>query len=158
MNVNSINSFLDDFKSKMKIWDIIFRDDRGKNFQSLIDLEISSAYRKEILEKLKSEDYSEGPLEDKLNNSTELWVFGKEVKGKEIYIKNAHWIKESPNNKQKVFSRIRQVGELLPSTIEIKKKTFKVTLKKPITGVSEGQAIVLYEKDKCLGGGVISFQ
>jgi hypothetical protein len=87
MNVDSINSFLDDFKSKMKIWDIIFRDDRGKNFQSLIDLEISSAYRKEILEKLKSEDYSEGPLEDKLNNSTELWVFGKEVKGKEVYIK-----------------------------------------------------------------------
>ena len=87
MNVDSINSFLDDFKSKMKIWDIIFRDDRGKNFQSLIDLEISSAYRKEILEKLKAEDYSDGPLEDKLNNSTELWVFGKEVKGKEIYIK-----------------------------------------------------------------------
>ena len=53
----------------------------------------------------------------------------------------------------KVFSRIRQVGELLPSVI----KGNKVILNKAITGVSEGQAIVLYKGTEVLGGGVISF-
>lgn len=32
-------------------------------------------------------DYSEGPIVDALNNQGEMWVFGKDVKGNEIYIK-----------------------------------------------------------------------
>lgn len=59
----------------------------------------------------------------------------------------------------KILSRIRQVGELLPSKISYdkKKKQFKVILNKPITGISEGQAIVLYQGKKVLGGGEIRF-
>ena len=86
---------------------------------------------------------------------------------KEIPIKKFHLIdlnkelfkKEVIKSPKKVFSRIRQVGELLPSilTYNRKKKQYKITLKKAITGVSEGQAIVLYQKTKTLGGGVISF-
>lgn len=58
-----------------------------------------------------------------------------------------------------VRSRIRNVGELLPSTLSFdsKKRLYKVVLKKAITGVSEGQALVLYKGKKVLGGGVISF-
>ncbi|MEA3414205.1 MAG: tRNA 2-thiouridine(34) synthase MnmA [Nanoarchaeota archaeon] len=71
-----------------------------------------------------------------------------------IIIQDLHLIdiqkKELP---EKVLVRIRQVGELIPSTL----KGNKITLNKPITGISEGQAIVLYSKTKCLGGGVISF-
>ncbi len=78
-----------------------------------------------------------------------------------IIIKSPHWISEQPqkNKPTKVFSRIRQVGELLQSTLTYNQKTkhFEVKLKKPITGVSEGQAVVLYKAEKCLGGGVISF-
>lgn len=59
-------------------------------------------------------------------------------------------------NPKQVFSRIRQVGELIPSKIIYKKKII-VKLEKPITGVSEGQAIVLYQKEKTLGGGIIGF-
>ncbi|MEX0920430.1 MAG: tRNA 2-thiouridine(34) synthase MnmA [Candidatus Pacearchaeota archaeon] len=81
---------------------------------------------------------------------------------KEIIIKKTHWILETPrkDKSQKVHARIRQVGELLPSNISYnkKKKQFKVTLNKPITGVSEGQAIVLYKGKTCLGGGVIGFE
>ncbi|MDP3966201.1 MAG: tRNA 2-thiouridine(34) synthase MnmA [archaeon] len=77
---------------------------------------------------------------------------------KEVVIKNLHLIdmkkEEMP---KKVFSRIRQVGELLPSEVSIGKGKLKITLNKAITGVSEGQAIVLYSGTKCLGGGVISF-
>jgi len=76
---------------------------------------------------------------------------------KEIIIKNPHWINEKPKNNSKILSRIRQVGELLPSKIIYKKNKIKVILKKAITGVSQGQAIVLYLGTKCLGGGEISF-
>jgi len=72
---------------------------------------------------------------------------------KEIIIKDIFWIDKIPKN-GKVYSRIRQVGELLSSKL----KDNKITLKKPITGISEGQAIVLYRGKKCLGGGVISFR
>lgn len=72
---------------------------------------------------------------------------------KEIFMKNPHWINEKPKE-QKLRARIRQVGELLPCKFEKN----KVTLKKAITGVSEGQAVVLYKDKKVLGGGVISFK
>lgn len=79
---------------------------------------------------------------------------------KEIIIKQPHWISKKPKNNLKVKSRIRQVGELYPSKViyDEKKKHFKITLKKPVQGVSEGQAIVLYKGKVCLGGGVIGFE
>lgn len=32
--------FLREFNDKMGVWDVLFRDDRGKNAQTLIDLEL----------------------------------------------------------------------------------------------------------------------
>jgi len=84
---NEITAFLNIFKTKLEIWGIYFLDERGKNFQTLLDLEITSEYRKNVLRELKNEDYSQGPLVDKLYGKASMWVFGKEVKGKEIYIK-----------------------------------------------------------------------
>ena len=75
---------------------------------------------------------------------------------KEITIKQPHWINEKPGT-GKVLSRIRQVGELLPSTLLLKNGKYKVVLNKPITGISEGQTVVLYRGLQVLGGGVISF-
>ena len=83
----------------------------------------------------------------------------------EIIMKDIHFISDKPENfkksnkKYRVLSRIRHVGELLPSTLFYDKhsKQFKIILKKPITGVSEGQAIVLYQGEKVLGGGEIRF-
>ncbi len=73
---------------------------------------------------------------------------------KEIVVKSLHLIlkKKLP---LKVNVRIRHVGELLPATV----KGEKIVLRKAITGVSEGQAIVFYKKNssECLGGGVIGF-
>ena len=79
--------FLKDFKDKMKIWDVLFRDDRGKNAQTLADLELRPIERKVVLEELEAQDYSEGPLEEKLNGGADMWVFGKIIKGHEVYIK-----------------------------------------------------------------------
>lgn len=82
-----ITSFLDEFKVKLGIWGVLFRDDRGKNFQTLLDIEIRPSDREKVLKELKLEDYSEGPLAEKLYGGTEMWVFGKLIKNKEIYIK-----------------------------------------------------------------------
>lgn len=79
--------FLKDFKEKMKIWDVLFRDDRGKNTETIIELELRPIERIKILEGLEIKDYSEGPLKDLLNKATDMWVFGKIIKKKEVYIK-----------------------------------------------------------------------
>lgn len=84
---------------------------------------------------------------------------------KKIIVKNIHLIDNSLINKikrgdkLKVFSRIRHVGELLPSTLIYNKKTknYSVILNKAITGISEGQAVVFYKGERVLGGGEIRF-
>ena len=86
-NDDEVDEFLNEFKMKMKIWDVLFRDDRGKNAQASVDLEISPKVRKEILEKLEVKDYCEGPLTEQLYGGSDMWVFGKKIKKKEVYIK-----------------------------------------------------------------------
>ena len=82
---------------------------------------------------------------------------------KEIVMKNFHTINKNHiskikrGDKIKVLSRIRHVGELLPSILKYSNNKYKVTLNKPITGLSEGQAIVLYKGEEVIGGGIISF-
>ncbi len=87
VTIAEIKAFLRDFKEKMKIWSILFRDDRGKNSQTLLDLEIRPDDRKKIIASLKAEDYCEGPLKDTLNKGSDMWIFGRQVKDQEIYIK-----------------------------------------------------------------------
>lgn len=45
------------------------------------------SYRRIIIESLIADDYVEGPVIDTLNQLGEMWVFGKDVKGREVYIK-----------------------------------------------------------------------
>jgi hypothetical protein len=82
-----VHQFLQDFHSKLSIWSVAFRDDRGKNMQTLLDLDITPIYREGILKELRTEDYSEGPIEEKLHGNSSMWVFGKLVKSREVYIK-----------------------------------------------------------------------
>lgn len=82
-----VQSFLEQFHTKMKIFGILYRDDRGKNQKALEELEIVPSYRTLIIESLKVDDYIQGPIIDELNRLGEMWVFGKDVKGREVYIK-----------------------------------------------------------------------
>ena len=66
----------------MEIFGILFLDDRGKNQQTLHDLEISPAKRKEIIGSLVVEDYSQGPLEEKMRGILPMWIFGKQIKNR----------------------------------------------------------------------------
>ena len=82
-----VESFLQELISKIDVFDILFLDDRGKNQQTLLDLEILPIKRKGIIKSLKPENYSEGPIDEKMHGILPMWIFGKLVKGVEIYIK-----------------------------------------------------------------------
>jgi len=90
-----VKKFLDEFNVKMDIYNILFRDERGKNTKCLLNLDIAPNLRKEIIRGLTVLDYSEGPIEDDLYKISPMWVFGKIVKGKEIYIKISLGIENS---------------------------------------------------------------
>lgn len=84
---DEVEAFLSSFHEKVKVFGILFRDDREKNRKALFDLEISRLERTEIIKSIETEDYSEGPIPDELYHGSEMWVFGKDVKGIEVYIK-----------------------------------------------------------------------
>lgn len=82
-----VEIFLKQFRVKMEIFGIIFRNDRGKSIQTLLDLNITELERLQVVKTIEIEDYSEGPIADTLNNGMDMWVFGKDVHDKEVYIK-----------------------------------------------------------------------
>ena len=82
-----VERFLNDFHQKVKVFDILFLDDRDKNIQALRDLNITRALRMEVVKSITVDDYSEGPIKNLLNRLGDLWVFGKDVDGQEVYIK-----------------------------------------------------------------------
>lgn len=84
---DEVEAFLASFHQKIEVFGILFRDDRGKNRQALFDLDISRLERLEVVKNIETEDYSEGPISDELNNGSEMWVFGKDVNDIEVYIK-----------------------------------------------------------------------
>lgn len=84
---DEVQLFLNQMKEKIRVFGILYRDDRGKNLQTLIDLEITPKYRENVIIDLEVEDYSDGPIVDSLNKCGEMWVFGKDVKDREVYIK-----------------------------------------------------------------------
>jgi hypothetical protein len=86
-NREQVQVFLRELKEKIKIWGILYRDDRGKNAQTLADLELRPIDRDKNIENLITDDYCQGPLEDKLYKGSGMWIFGKEVKKNEVYIK-----------------------------------------------------------------------
>lgn len=90
-----VAAYLNGLKVKMEIFGILFLDDRGKNQQTLHDLEISPAKRKEIICSLKVADYSQGPLDEKMRGILPMWVFGQQVKKNEVYIKVSMGIENS---------------------------------------------------------------
>lgn len=85
-----IQKFLNDFHQKVEVFDIFFMDDREKNREALAELDIRAIDRVGIVKTITADDYSEGPIKNMLNAWGDLWVFGKDVKGQEVYIKIAY--------------------------------------------------------------------
>ena len=87
IEAEDVRRFLAQFNAKVKVYGILFRDDRGKNREALQILDITPLQRELIVKNLELQDYVEGPVIDILNRQKEMWVFGKDVKGREVYIK-----------------------------------------------------------------------
>ena len=81
-----VEAFLSCFQDKLKVFNIIFCN-REKNTQALADLDITPLYRETVIKEIAVEDYSEGPIVDAINKFGDMWVFGKDVKQQEVYIK-----------------------------------------------------------------------
>ena len=82
-----IQKFLNDFHQKVEIFDIIILNDREKNAKTQAALGLSPNAQREVIKEIQVQDYSEGPITNILNAWGDLWVFGKDVKGHEVYIK-----------------------------------------------------------------------
>ena len=93
--------------------------------------------------------------------------FGKETEKKEFLVKEVNWINPSIISYQllvvKCQVRIRHQGERLACEIEMPRMAarrscseVKVVLEEAERGVAPGQAAVFYDKEKVLGGGIIS--
>ncbi len=94
-NKEEVKQFLDNFFVKSKIFEVFFREDRGKNTSALLKFEITPNKRKEIIFGLDVTDYVEGPIDDKLYGIASMWVFGKKVKDFNVYIKISMGMKDS---------------------------------------------------------------
>ena len=72
--------------------------DRQKNRQALISMGLRTEERREALLSLETEDYVGGPKPDDTDGTKEVWEFGKNVHGTDVYIKFR--IVEDPKNKR----------------------------------------------------------
>lgn len=84
---DEVSAFLKEFFIKYKVFDILFRDGRPKNADTLLAFDIPPIKRRAVIESLKAEDYSEGPIDDNLYGIAGMWVFGKTFMNTEFYIK-----------------------------------------------------------------------
>lgn len=87
VTIEEVKAFLDLFNIKAQVFGIRFRNDREKNREALLQLDITPMQRELIVKNLQVQDYVEGPVIDVLNQEGEMWVFGKDVKEREVYIK-----------------------------------------------------------------------
>lgn len=85
---DDVEQFLKYFKVKLNVFGVIYVG-RDKNAQALLDIELVPSKRTELLNQLETVDYSEGPLDETMHGSGNMWVFGKEISGNEFYIKIA---------------------------------------------------------------------
>ena len=80
-----VEAFLGQFGIKFDVWGIFYLD-RDKNEEALKALGITPKARDEIVRQLQPNDYVETLPTDFLD---EMWVFGRDMDGTELYIKIA---------------------------------------------------------------------
>ena len=82
----SVAQFLVDFKLAIEYGRCKFHH-RPEIVQSLIDLNINPRQALEYICQLTPENYSKGPVPDDTDSRREVWIFGFDLEGTEVYIK-----------------------------------------------------------------------
>lgn len=110
-------------------------------------------------------------ISKKKSNDGPYYVVGKDIKKNILYVSqnrnisnstirnnysidNTNWINKIPELNKVYTAQIRYHGEFLPCKIICAKNFAQVVFKKP-TMVASGQSCVFYDKDVCLGGGIV---
>jgi len=70
-------------------------------------------------------------------------------------LKNTNWILGIPDTSKKYTAQVRYHGELLLCTIVVESDSVSRIIFDSQVFVSPGQSIVVYDKDLCIGGGVV---
>lgn len=83
---NEVQNFISRFLPKFEIWGVIFLD-REKNNEALKALGISNMIREEVIKSIEVDDYVQTIIQEA--SFGDMWVFGKDYKGTELYIKIA---------------------------------------------------------------------
>lgn len=74
---------------------------------------------------------------------------------KEIVLTSLHWINEAPLPEQIYGVRTRYRAPLENCTISQKDGNIKLVLDGSVRAITPGQSAVLYDGDRCLGGGIV---
>jgi hypothetical protein len=85
--IEEVNAFLKEFKERAKLFGIVYVDSKPNNVDTLNELEITPKERDGYVLSLTAEDYSQGPDANDYPGQNDVWVFGKFIKRKELYIK-----------------------------------------------------------------------
>jgi tRNA-specific 2-thiouridylase len=111
-------------------------------------------------------------LDDKHQSKDSLYVIAKNMKDNTITVSNnakpkkeeenhiikidnCNWINKIPKIEKKYKAQVRYHGELYDCSISSLKEREAILLFDNIVLVDKGQSIIIYEKETCLGGGVI---
>ncbi|HDQ16515.1 MAG TPA: tRNA 2-thiouridine(34) synthase MnmA, partial [Candidatus Vogelbacteria bacterium] len=70
-------------------------------------------------------------------------------------LKDENWITMKPEDNKKYIAQVRHLGEKILCQLSYKNKNYQVKVFEPLS-VSTGQSLVVYDKNICLGGGIIS--
>lgn len=85
---NQVQAFLQRLKGKATVFQIIYLDERSKNAETLGKLDVTPNERDQIIYNLSVQDYYRGPRPEHFHGGdSEMWEFGKNINGEEVYIK-----------------------------------------------------------------------
>jgi len=84
--IPAIRDFLLTFKKAACRGQGIYLVPRQETLETLLALGLTKRNLEEIVLSLSVDDYSSGPVEDR-DRQGYLWIFGKQVKGRQMYIK-----------------------------------------------------------------------
>ena len=83
-------------------------------------------------------------------------ITAKEISSREIKVKNVNWVAGlKPNFSKEYFARIRYRQPLEKCHFRYQDSTLTVIFAKPQKSPTPGQSVVFYDKEVCLGGGII---
>lgn len=85
--LREVEHYLREFKTKLSVFNVVFLDRDKNSTKTLLKLGISGDNRLACLHELEPTDYVQGPLPNQQPTEPPLWVFGRTVRRREIYLK-----------------------------------------------------------------------